>query len=283
MTAVGRRESELLQLVLYGSLSGGVPARREDLPAARVEAATRSRSDELTCAPAAAVRSASPCCTAFASSASSTARCARSPRNHQRAAGVSPEQLQAAIDKLGDLDYDTRTAGVTHGSPHARRAGGAGAAPGRRRHTRRLRPVSGRSSCSPGSTIRGPTTRCASRSTSPNDRLRTVAYSFLRAQPRSGDDSPICSAALETELAEFVRPALVRALAAQGDDPRVQNVLVREVGRGEDFFRSGVIEALGDYKARYAFDALDDSRRARWPAAGRCGARAGKDWRQASA
>ena len=33
-------------------------------------------------------------------------------------------------------------------------------------------------------------------------------------------------------------------------------MLVREAGRGEDFFRSAVIEALGDYKAQYAFDAL---------------------------
>ena len=31
---------------------------------------------------------------------------------------------------------------------------------------------------------------------------------------------------------------------------------MREVARGEDFFRSAVIEALGDYKALYAFDAL---------------------------
>jgi hypothetical protein len=48
----------------------------------------------------------------------------------------------------------------------------------------------------------------------------------------------------------------VRALAALGADPRVQQTLVREVGRGEDFFRSVVIEALGDYKARYAYDAI---------------------------
>jgi HEAT repeat protein len=33
-------------------------------------------------------------------------------------------------------------------------------------------------------------------------------------------------------------------------------LLVGEAARGEDFFRSAVIEALGDYKAKYAVDAL---------------------------
>src|SRR5207248_8004175 len=32
--------------------------------------------------------------------------------------------------------------------------------------------------------------------------------------------------------------------------------LVRDVSRGEDFFRSAVIEALGDYKGAYAYDAI---------------------------
>jgi HEAT repeat protein len=49
---------------------------------------------------------------------------------------------------------------------------------------------------------------------------------------------------------------LVRALAALGRDPGVQQRLAREVGSGEDFFRSAVIEALGDYKAQYAYDAI---------------------------
>ena len=40
------------------------------------------------------------------------------------------------------------------------------------------------------------------------------------------------------------------------DDPRIRQALLREVGRGEDYFRSAVIEALGDYKALYAYDAL---------------------------
>ena len=63
-----------------------------------------------------------------------------------------------------------------------------------------------------------------------------------------------------------MRPALIRALAAAarlpsnaaspGDIARVQQALIRDVSRGEDFFRSVVIEALGDYKASYAFDAI---------------------------
>ena len=40
-------------------------------------------------------------------------------------------------------------------------------------------------------------------------------------------------AALDSEVGEFVRPAVVRTLAAQGTDARVQPVLVRDVGRGQ--------------------------------------------------
>ena len=67
---------------------------------------------------------------------------------------------------------------------------------------------------------------------------------------------PALLKALEREESEFVRPALVRALAAQGSDPRVRETLLVEVGRGQDFFRSGVIEALGDYRAAYAVEPL---------------------------
>ena len=50
----------------------------------------------------------------------------------------------------------------------------------------------------------------------------------------------------------------MRALAAAGRaTPRVRQALLRDVGRGQDFFRSAVIEALGDYKAAYAVDAAD--------------------------
>lgn len=89
----------------------------------------------------------------------------------------------------------------------------------------------------------------------PNDRLRAVAYEYFEHHPDSRL-VPVFLAAFEKELAEFVRPALVRALAAQAADPRVRAALLRDVTRGQDFFRSTVIEALGDYRATWAADAI---------------------------
>jgi HEAT repeat protein len=167
---------------------------------------------------------------------------------------VSAAELKAAIDKLGDLTYEVRAAA----SRTVRRTTPAQAVPallqavaehadGYVRY-RALVLLTG---------FNDPRTRDAMREslTSPNDRLRTVAYSFFEHNPDRAM-VPELLAALEKELAEFVRPALVRALAALGDDARVQPTLIREVGRGEDFFRSAVIEALGDYKAHYAFEAI---------------------------
>ena len=75
-----------------------------------------------------------------------------------------------------------------------------------------------------------------------NDRLREAAYKWLEAHP---DPSmvPALLNALQTEKAEFVRPAAVAAAAALGEDQRVQRALLGEIGRGMDFFRSAVIEA----------------------------------------
>lgn len=168
---------------------------------------------------------------------------------------VSAEQLQAAIDKLGDLNYDIRT----DASRLVRRTATAQAVPALLRavdeHTdgyvryRALVLLTG---------FNDPRTKDAMREvlTSPNDRLRTVAYSFFEHNP-DPSMAPTLLAALNKETAEFVRPALIRALAAiGGSSPPVAAALTREVSRGEDFFRSVVIEALGDYKAGYAFDAI---------------------------
>src|SRR5438094_2857352 len=172
---------------------------------------------------------------------------------------VPAAQLQAAIDKLGDLDYATRTKAARM----VRRTPGAQAVPallqavaehadGYVRY-RALVLLTG---------FNDPRAKDAMRESlaSPNDRLRAVAYSFFERNP----DKPMLPqlvAALNKEQADFVRPALVRALAAAAaagseDTQPVRKALVAEVGRGEDFFRSAVIEALGDYKAAYAYDAI---------------------------
>jgi len=168
---------------------------------------------------------------------------------------TSAAQLQAAIDKLGSLDYNTRT----DASRLVRRTSANQAVPALlnavAQHADgyvRFRALVLLTA------FNDPRTKDAIRESlsSPNDRLRTVAYNFLEHNPDKAM-LPDLLAALDKEQAEFVRPALIRALAAHGDDARVQPVLVREAGRGEDFFRSAVIEALGDYKAKYAFDALN--------------------------
>ena len=167
---------------------------------------------------------------------------------------IGAAQLHGAIAKLGDLDYSTRT----NASRTVRRASSAQAVPallqavaeqgdGYVRY-RALVLLTG---------FNDPRTKDAMRESlaSPNDRLRIVAYSYFEHSP---DRSmiPQFLDALEKESGEFVRPALVRALAAMGDDARVRQALLREVMRGQDFFRSAVIEALGDYKAQYAVDSI---------------------------
>lgn len=168
---------------------------------------------------------------------------------------VAASRLQDAIDKLGSLDYTTRT----DASKLVRRTTPTQAVPALlnavAQHAdgyvrfRALVLLTG---------FNDPRTRDAVRESlaSPNDRLRTVAYSYFEHNPDPALVPELLSA-LEREHAEFVRPALVRTLAAHGTDARVQPVLIRESGRGEDFFRGAVIEALGDYKAGYAFGALE--------------------------
>lgn len=89
----------------------------------------------------------------------------------------------------------------------------------------------------------------------PNDRVRAAAYAEAERRPDSAL-APRLLAALEWETSEFVRPALIRALAAHDEDPAVRERLVEDVDRGEGHFRSAVIEALGDHGAGYAIEPL---------------------------
>jgi HEAT repeat protein len=166
---------------------------------------------------------------------------------------VSPGALSAAIDKLGDLDYATRT----NASKTVRRTALMQAVSDHRDGYVRYRALVLLTG------FNDPRTVSAMRESrlSPNDRLRSVAYRFFEQRPDASMAVQLV-AALDKEQGEFVRPALVRALAALAatlsgaEAAGMRAVLVRESGRGEDYFRSAVIEALGDYKAAYAFDAL---------------------------
>ena len=84
-----------------------------------------------------------------------------------------------------------------------------------------------------------------------NDRVRMVSYGWLEHNP----DPALLPALIEAfnkEPSEFVRPALTRAIAAQIADPRAREVLAPLVLKGADYFRGGVIEALGEYGGRFA-------------------------------
>ncbi len=171
---------------------------------------------------------------------------------------LSVAQLQAAIDKLGVLDYDTRTTA----SRVVRRAAAVQAVPallqaaaehadGYVRY-RALVILTG---------FNDPRTTGAMRESlaSPNDRLRTVAYSFFEHNPDRAM-VPDLLAALDKERAEFVRPALVRALAALGSDPPVQRAPAGRCGAdiGKDRRPARAPNARGASTERAAFEAAVD-------------------------
>jgi HEAT repeat protein len=167
---------------------------------------------------------------------------------------ATPEQIRAAIDKLADLDYPTRmAAGRT-----IRRAPAAQAVPALLQAVsehadgfvrfKALTLLTGYNDPRTGDAME-------TALSSPNDRLREVAYAYFEQNPRPSL-APRMLAALDTEEGEFVRPALVRALAALPKDPKVTEVLIRDAARGLDFFRSTVIEAIGDYKIAAAIPRL---------------------------
>jgi HEAT repeat protein len=167
---------------------------------------------------------------------------------------VTALQLRTAIDSLGKFDDAVRTSA----SATVRRAPAAQAVPAL------LAAASGHAdgfvrfrSLVLLSGFNDPRARDVMLSAldDPNDRLRTVAYAYFEHNPEPGMAERLL-AALQKEESEFVRPALTRALAAYGSEPRVRTAMNGLVMKGQDLFRSAVIEALGDYKADYALPAI---------------------------
>ncbi|HEY2433656.1 MAG TPA: HEAT repeat domain-containing protein [Vicinamibacterales bacterium] len=194
--------------------------------------------------------------TAGAHSQVPTASSAQKPIPKPSAAATHPpaSDLHAAIDNLGKFDDTTRTAAARA----VRRAEPAQAVPmlldAASNHAdgyvrfKALVLVSG---------FNDPRARdvMAAALDEPNDRLRTVAYAYFEHNKERGMSARLLKK-LETENGEFVRPALTRALAAYGDESAVQTALNALVLRGEDVYRSAVIEALGDYHAAYALTSI---------------------------
>jgi len=169
---------------------------------------------------------------------------------------ASPEQIRAAIDKLADLDYATRmAAGRT-----IRRAPSAQVVPALlqafNEHAdgfirfRSLILLTGYTD----PRIEDVMLQAIA---SPNDRIREVGYAYFELNPRPARAAAML-AALDKEEGEFVRPALIRALAALPNDAKISAALIRDAGRGLDYFRSTVIEAIGDYKITAAIPRLTE-------------------------
>jgi hypothetical protein len=161
-----------------------------------------------------------------------------------------PAALATAIDQLGSFDFPTRTeaARTLRRAPAATVAPALAAAVRAHRDEfvrfRALVLLTGMDETLTREVVR-------SAATDRNDRLRTVAFSWLEQHP----DPALLTAligALAKERSEFVRPALTRAVAALGTDARAQAVLVPLVVRGEDLFRGATISALGDHGGKYA-------------------------------
>jgi HEAT repeat protein len=174
---------------------------------------------------------------------------------------LSPQAVQASIDALGSIDAAASSAAFTarmNAARALRRAPGQAVVPALihavESHSnqyvrfRALVLLTAFNDARTAAVVRDVLTN-------PNDRLRTVAYGYYEHHP-TAEMVPVLLQALDREDSEFVRPALIRALAAQGTDPRIRETLLHEVGRGQDYFRSAVIEALGDYRAAYAVEPL---------------------------
>ena len=169
---------------------------------------------------------------------------------------VAAPQVKAAIDKLGVLEFPVRM----EAARTVRRAAASVAAPllteAAASHKdgyvrfRALVLLSGFND--PGT--RDVMTRMLAE---PNDRLRAVAYSYFAHHP-DPVALPRLLEALPKEDSEFVRPALTRAIAAHGNEPKAREVITGLVMRGQDFFRGAVIEAVGDFKGTYAFAPLTE-------------------------
>jgi HEAT repeat protein len=180
---------------------------------------------------------------------------AADPRAQAQAAAALPTDLKSNIANLSSLDYQTRM----HAARLIRRTPEAEAVPAlseaARRHANEFVRYRALVLLTAFSNDRGTRELMRDLIRDRNDRVREVAYRWLERHP----DPQLAQwllASLQTEQSEFVRPALVSALAALGSEPAVQRAMMGEIPGGLDFFRSAVIDALGRHRAAYAVDGI---------------------------
>ena len=237
---------EVLHVVLHRRVSGGLPARRGGVSAAGAEAewrnaGARTRGSSSTPGSRKILSSADACGFDALHLLLSVTLASTLPVAAQQ---PSAPDVNAFIDRLGNFDYATRmnaartirrVPGVRRPCPPLTEAA--------RKHPRSVRPLP-RPRAADGvqrpANPRPDAAACCAIATIVSARWPTGGSRRTRS-PRW----PFALlTSLQTEQAEFVRPALVAALAALGSDPQVQRALVAEAGRGFDFFRIAVIEAL---------------------------------------
>ncbi len=172
----------------------------------------------------------------------------------QRETALTPDQLKTAIDNLGKVDYAIRSTAARS----IRRAPvptvvpalieAIASNPDGYVQFRALVILSGLNDSRTHDVM-------VQALSAKNDRLRAIGYAYFEHNP---DPLlvPRMLGALPAESSETVRPALTRTLAAHGTDVRVQEALTGLVIKGQDYFRSAVIEAIGDYKGAYALPSL---------------------------
>jgi HEAT repeat protein len=167
---------------------------------------------------------------------------------------VSAADVNAAIDKLGAFELQPRIAAART----VRRAPAAIAVPALTRAAREhadgyvrykaLVLLAGFSDATTPAVMRALVG-------DPNGRVRMVSYAWFEQHP----DPAVLQAlvdALGKEQSEFVRPALLRAVAAHSDDARARAAMQPYIMRGHDAFRGALIDALGDHNGVFALESI---------------------------